>query len=69
MNMYCVIMMIVFGGLISTSCLVGKSLGKGDHESARTYMRVSIMVNGFIGLIAGMILFGFREEATQIFTD
>ena len=27
MNMYCVVMMIVFGGLVSSSCLVGKSLG------------------------------------------
>ena len=61
MNMYCVIMMIVFGGLIATTSLVGKSLGEGKSEMARLYMRLSILVNGFMGLVAGMTLFMLRE--------
>ena len=68
-NTLTVLTMIPFGAQIAGAVFVGKSMGEGSAQKARTYSKLIVFYTFFTCLICSILLVVFRREVALIFTD
>jgi Na+-driven multidrug efflux pump len=61
-------MMLPLGVQLGALACVGKSMGEGNANKARTYLKLAVAASLIIDLLVALIISSFKSSISRLFT-